>query len=461
MPKAVKRVVKNSFFQTFGAFGISALNFVLLFGYAQTLSPEEYGALATSQSRVILWTMLVDLGFSHSLIGALTAAEGGRSEAGRQGFRARDLVFRVLLLRLFGAGIGALSIYLLARSETGTPLQGLDLAFTPYLFALAFQQTASAFATYRHRQGLAVVANFGSVALSVVLALLLASAGAGLPWLLLAQSWAGFLAGSVVFGYFGWQALVRRRQGESRRLARQRRGPWRRASWLALARDAWPYAISFAVTVAWQRLDQLVASRTLGLEAGGQYALAVRLVALPILAAASVSFAMFPDLQRVGRDSPARVQVILGLCSKLVWRYGILIVAAVLVGLGLLMWPLVPRYRPALLLLPYFVPGVWAFWIQSFLMNALFGLRRYRLIVAAQAAALCLYVPSLFLLTPAYGLHGVVWAFNIFCLSTALFAYLAAQRAGLLPNKFLPFGALTAPERSLWRQVTGRSGGAA
>ena len=112
MSKSVKRVLKNSFFQTIGSFGITGLNFVLILGYGRILGPEGLGSLATSQAQVILWTMLVDLGLSHSLIGALTSAESGRSELSRQGFRSRDLLFRVLFLRILGAVLGTVVVYL-------------------------------------------------------------------------------------------------------------------------------------------------------------------------------------------------------------------------------------------------------------------------------------------------------------------------------------------------------------
>lgn len=453
MSKEVKRVVKNSFFQTFGACGMTALNFVLMLGYARILGPETFGALVTSQAQVLLWTMLVDLGLSHSLIGALTLAEGARSGSTRQGFRARDLLFRVLGIRLTGAVAGTVFTYLLAGAPVAGPELWQAMAFTPFLFALAFQQTAFAFATYRHQQALGVFANLLGVAATVVLALWLAGRGAGLPWLLLAQSWGGLLSGLLVFLFFGAQAMRRRRRGQTRRIERTKRGPWGGASWRALAHDAWPYAITFGVFVLWQRLDQLAASHLIGLEAGGQYALAVRLVAVPILMASAVSFAVFPDLQRVGRDAPEQVRVILGAVTKILWRYGIVLVALVLVALGLLLVPLVPKFRVALKLLPYFVPGVWAYTLQSFLVNALFGVRRYRAVVRAHLLALALYLPSLYFLTLGLGLAGVVWAFNIFCFGMAVFSFLAARREGLLPPGFLPFAALNAGERALWNKV--------
>ena len=85
MSKSVKRVLKNSFFHTFGAFGITGLNFLLNLVYARTLGPELYGSLLTSHAQVVMWTILVELGLSFSLIDTLTSAASERSELARQG----------------------------------------------------------------------------------------------------------------------------------------------------------------------------------------------------------------------------------------------------------------------------------------------------------------------------------------------------------------------------------------
>lgn len=456
MSKSVKRVVKNSFFQTFGAFGLSGLNFILIMGYGRILGPELFGSLATSQNQVILWSMLVDLGLSHSLIGALTSAEGGRTDLSRQGFRARDLVFRVLFLRLLGASAGALGVYLLARAHDPA-MFWQSVAYLPYLFALGVQQTAVGFALYRGRQGMAVLAQLAGFFVSVALTLWLATRGTALGWLLLSQSWGGLLGGGLILGIFYFDSRRRRREGTTRRLDRTHGGPWGKEAWGALLREAWPYAITYAVFVVWQRLDQLAVSHFLGHEQGGQYAMAVRLVAIPLLVATSISLALFPDLQRIGRDAPERVRALLGFASKIIWRYGILVAALMLVAIALLVMPLQPRFKPAFKLLPYFVPGVWAFWMQSFLMNALFGLRRYRLVVELHLISIVVYVLAIYFLTPRFGVHGVVWAFNLFCLSMSFLGFRAARKAGLLEKNYSLFGAFSAEESALWRQAASRA----
>ncbi|HEY8280658.1 MAG TPA: lipopolysaccharide biosynthesis protein [Bdellovibrionota bacterium] len=455
MSKSVKRVVKNSFFQTTGSFINSVINFVLTLGYARFLGPEIYGSLVTSQAQVLVWTLLVDLGLSNSLISALTSAEGGRTDYSRQGFRARDLLFRVLFLRLVGACIGTVFTFTVAwlRYSENLPQFWQEVAFTPHLFALALQQTGIAYSAYMHRQGLSVLATLVGVVLTTTLTLMLAAKGTAVPWLLLAQSWGGFLSAAIVFGYFFYSFLHRRRAGATRRLKRMKlrpsRGPWGGEAWRALARDAWPYALAFAVMVLWQRLDQIAASHILGLESGGQYALAVRLVSVPLLVATSISLAIFPDLQRVGRDAPHRVRLILGALSKVVYRYGVLLAACMIVGIGIVIVPLVPKFRPAVWLLPHFLPGIWAFWLQCFITNSLFGLRAYRQSAKVHLSSLAVYVVCVFSFPYLLGLPGVVWAFNVFCLCMCFFGFRAAREVGLFEPGFLVYAAYTTEERQL------------
>ena len=439
-------MLKNSFFQVVGAFGITGLNFVLMLGYARILGPEHFGSLVTSQAQVLIWTILVELGLSHSLIGALTAAESGRTDLSRQGFRARDLLYRVLVLRFLGATVGASAIYFLASA--GSPEQfHQDIAFVPFLFANAIQQTAVSFAMYRQRQGLSVIANLIGIGSSVSLSLFLAFRGHPISHLLLAQCWGGFLTGLILFSYFGWISLKRRRSGSRR--AKQNRiqsGAWGAEAWGALAQDAWPYAITFGVFVIWQRLDQIAASRLLGFEQGGNYALAVRLVAIPLLVATSISFAVFPDFQRVGRDAPEKLRLLLTLATKIIWRYGVIVAGIILLVVSHLLAPILPKFQPALKILPYFVPGVWAFWMQSFLINALFGLRRYKMVVRVHLYSLLIYLPSLYFFTKWFGLMGVVGAFTIFCFAMCIFGFRAAKEGGIFPSSVVFFGRYTKAE---------------
>jgi O-antigen/teichoic acid export membrane protein len=452
MSKSVKRVVKNSFFQTLGSFAQSGLNFALTLGYAHFLGPAVYGSLVTSQAQVLVWNLLVDLGLSNSLIGALTSAEGGKSASVRQGFRARDLLLRVLFLRLLGALAGTVIVFLAAHAHDPdhTGLFWQNVAFTPCLFAFALQQTASAFAAFRGKQGLSVIANTLGVAMTVALALFLAWKKAPLYVLLLSQSWGGLFSSTVIFGYFLLRKVTERANYGGRRVqSRVLRGPWGPEAWKALARDAWPHAIAFAAFNFWQRLDQIAASRLLGLEKAGQYALAVRLMAVPLLGGAAISAALFPDFQRVGRDGPHRVRVILGMLSKAVYRYGVLAAALILLLIGLLVGPAVPKFRPALWLLPHFIPGMWAYWLQSFIMNGLFGIRAYAATVRVHAAALGAYLIGLLVLPWLFGLAGVAWALNLFCFVMCWFGFSEARKAGLIEPGFLLYSAYTAEEHRL------------
>lgn len=298
-----------------------------------------------------------------------------------------------------------------------------------------------------------MIANLVGVALTVALALALAVQGAAIPWLLLAQSWGGLFTGFVIFGFFLLGQRWKRKSGATRRLEKTKHGPWGGEAWRALARDAGPYAVTYAVFVLYSRLDQIATSRLLGFEQGGQYALAVRLVAIPILVSTSVSYAVFPDLQRLGRDAPERLAVILGALLKAIYRYGIVAAAVMLLVIGFVMAPLFPKFGPALKILPWFVPGVWGYWAQTFIVNALFGRRRYRAAVKAHLYSLSIYLPLLFLLPRWVGLQGVVWSFNAFCLSMFWFGYRAVRVEGILPEGFRLFGALHAEESKLWSQV--------
>jgi O-antigen/teichoic acid export membrane protein len=445
MSKSVRRVLKNSVFQTFGSLGITGLNFLLMLGYAHTLGPGALGSLVTSQAQVLVWSLLVDLGLSHSLISALTVAEGRKQRGEQVGYRARDILFRVLALRLVGATIGFCFVWAFAGTHPGTTYWQ-DMAFAPYLFALSLQQTAVALAMHRHRQLLAVGAQFFGVLVTVALALWLAMGGAEISWLLLAQSWGGFLCAGIILWAIWWR---RRRAGDTKRMKHRRTGHWGKRAWIELGMNAWPFAITFAVFVLWQRMDQIAVSHWLGLEAAGQYALAVRIVGIPILLAAAVSFALFPDLQRLGRDAPEKVAVALSLFTKIIWRFGIVLAALVLVALGLVISPLVPKFQQAIHLLPFFVPGVWAYWWQSVLVNALFGRRMFREVVIVHILAISLYLPCLVVLTKQFGLMGTISSFNIFCLLMALGAWWVAKANKILLSGQTPFSPFTEEERSL------------
>jgi O-antigen/teichoic acid export membrane protein len=366
--------------------------------------------------------------------------------------------------------LGTVIVFLAAHAHDPghSALFWQNVAFTPALFAFALQQTASAFAAFKGKQGLSVLANTAGVALTVALALVLAWKGAPLSWLLLSQSWGGFFSSGVIFTYFLARVLWESRNIYARRResTQKIRGPWGLEAWRALARDAWPHAIAFAAFNLWQRLDQIAASRLLGMESSGNYALAVRLIAVPLLGGAAISAALFPDMQRMGRDAPHRVRVILGVLCKAVYRYGILAAALLVLVIGLAVGPAVPKFRPALWLLPHFVPGMWAYWLQSFIMNSLFGIRAYRATVQVHALSLAAYFASLLVLPQLFGLVGVAWSLNVFCLSMCWLGFRAARDAGLMDHGFLIYSAYTPEERrlidssglSVWRPVEAGGG---
>lgn len=461
MSKSVRKVLKNSFFQTFGGIAFTGLNFLLILGYARILGPESFGSLVGSQAKVLVWALLVDLGLSHGLIGALTAAEVQRDDGARQGFRSRDLIARVLWVRLAGALLGTFAVTLLAYWQAARP-EGFakeqflqDLAFLPYLYALAVQQTAMAYANFRERQGLSVMAMLAGSVVTVILALTLAFRGESVAHLLLAQSWGGLLSGMIIV--FAFLLAPTPKRAEQRGGGEKyRRGPWGEEAWRALLRDAWPYALIYAAGVLWSRLDQITATHWLGNESGGQYGLAVRLVAIPTIMASSVLLALFPDLQRVGLDAPEKIQVFVGATGKFLYRYGILLVGVLLAVVAVLVGPLVPKFQPALWLLPWFVPGVWAYFLHSFTVGSLYAVRLYKEAVFAHAWALGIFVLLLPLGAKIFGLPGVAGAYDIFCLVLFYKSYRALKKNGVLPKPFRFSGAYTREEAELLASVGGR-----
>lgn len=459
MPKSVKNALRNSFFQTFGAFTITGLNFVLMLIYARLLGPEGLGDLSTSQAQVLIWVTLVDLGLSNALISALTAAEGESSELARQGFRAQDLINRVLFIRLVGASVGALVIYIFARQHA-TGADGSfneevfwqSIAYVPHLFAVALILTADAYCKFRGRQGLGVAAVLVGVLVTVLLPAYFAFQGYSIKVLLVSQSWGGILSALII-----WLAFVLKptrvaesvtRSRKSRRVSTETSvgSSWGIAAWKALFKDAWPYAITFGAVVLWQRLDLITASHFLGFKEAGLYVLAVRLSAVPILMATSVGHALFPDLQRVGRDAPKKVVTYLGAFTKFLFRYGVLIGAGILLFLGGLIYPFFPKYKAAIELLPWFLPGIWAYWLHSFMVGGLFGLRRYRDVVFSYITAACAYLLVLIPLTKLFGLVGVALASNTFSIVLFFCVYQMAKRYEILPKKFRIAGAYTYQE---------------
>lgn len=440
MSKSVGKVVRNSVLQSANNILTTAFNFTLTLVYTHTLRPEQYGSLVTSQAMVLVWMLAVDLGLSFGLISALTAAEGERSEFARQGFRSIDLVVRVLLLRCLGALLGVTGVVILAWNS---PNFWQDMAFLPYLFAFAMQQTLTAYGNLRNRQGLGVGANLAGIGFSVVVTSVLAFRGASLTELLLVQSLGGFLGAAVIACGFWWSPSA---APAARREQRTRRGTWGPAVWQALFRDSWPYALVFAAGVLWQRLDQLSASHFLGLALGGNYAVAVRLAAIPVALMGGVSIAIFPDLQRVGRDAPEKIVVYVGAVTKLFFRFGLPLAFALMVAIMWAIVPFFPKYAPARDLLFWFVPGIWSYWLYNFVNGVLFSLRRYRITVLAHFGAVALYALALVVLTPAFGLRGVALSYDIFCLSLFGFCLWALVNARDLPANYRPWGGYSRAE---------------
>jgi O-antigen/teichoic acid export membrane protein len=183
---------------------------------------------------------------------------------------------------------------------------------------------------------------------------------------------------------------------------------------------SWPHAIIFASITIWSRLDQIAASYLIDYSAAGIYGLAVRLVGMPQLASAAMIVVLFPELQRLGRDAPEKVNFYTNFVLKLLVRFGAVLCFTILWVLGVFIAPLVPKFQPAISLLIWFAPGIWAFWLYSITTNALLGLRFYRQTCVAYTIALIIYMIVILPLTKNFGLIGVVLSYDMF--SIVLFA---------------------------------------
>lgn len=430
MSKAIGTALRNSAWQSLGGLSVTALNFLLTLVYARTLGPAGFGALVTSQAQVLIWVLLVDLGLTAGLIAALTDAERDR-------FDVRALLTVTIAVRFVGAAIGALLSW--GTAGVAAPV-AQDVAYVPYLFAFACQQTAISYATFRGRQGTANACAFLGTAGSVAASTLLLYGGSSITTILFVQSLWGFAIAAMI-------AL--RLRGHA---------PWgERGSWATASRrlwdNSWPYGVVFAAMTVWNRADQIATTHWLGAEEGGQYGLATRLVAIPVLVAASVAFATFPDMQRIGRDAPEKLPLYAGTALKILARYGLPVAAIFLAAVALGIAPIVPKYRAALGLLPWFVVGVWAYWLHSFAINAFWGARRYREIVLAHVAALAVYLLALVPLVRGFGSRGAVLAYDLFGLVLVGAAVRFMRARGSLAPDFRFFGRFTPPEAELWETI--------
>ena len=459
MQASVGHALFNSLLQTSNALVTASLNFLLMLVYARVLGPERLGSLVTSQAQVLIWVMFIDLGLSTGLIGALTRVEADKAGDSRQSFRALDLILQVLWIRLIGAILGSVIVTTLAyrhakqNGEFHWDMFWQNIAFLPHLFALALHQTTSAYALFRGRQLLAISANLAGIVVTVFCTMYLALTGHNNALLLVSQSWGGFLTAMIIVSTF-WQR-PHHNSDDNIRLTKNK-GPWKQNALAALLVDVWPYTLVLATIIIWQRLDQISASHFLGFEAGGQYALAIRIVAIPILMSNAVSIALFPDLQRIGRDAPHKMAVYVGAIGKFCVRYGMILVVLSLALLAAIVVPILPKFGAALKLLPWFVPGVWCYWVYNFMVSSLFGVRKYKQIAKIHLAALLFYVISLPLLTPHLGLVGVILSYDVFCISLFSLTFMALKRNGILTKNFKLTSGFSPEELLLWQAVRGK-----
>jgi O-antigen/teichoic acid export membrane protein len=184
--------------------------------------------------------------------------------------------------------------------------------------------------------------------------------------------------------------------------------------WSALWVQAWPHAIAFAAITFWQRFDQLMVARFLDSHSQGQYAFAARIVSIPILLVGAIAIAIFPDMQRLGRDAPARMHTIVVCYTKIALKYGLLLS---FFGAKLVEWIvgyIYPEYKSGLALLPLLSLGIVAYGGQMLAIQSLIGLQKYRASAIIYIVASAAFASLAFVLTSQIGVFGTVVAFNVF-----------------------------------------------
>lgn len=418
----------NSVLVTGSAIGTSVIGFITLFVLTRIFSPEEFGAFVSSQAKVMIWLLLVDLGLYNGLIGTLTPLRFDPSAE-------KAVLTRALLLRLAGSLAGVAILF--AQSSDSL---WRDIAYTPFLFGYAIQQTFSAYLAHRGQQSLAVSTHLFGFGLSALLAIVTALLGGSVTQVLCVHSCSGLLASGAMLWKIKWE-----KSAASPHLQ----------SWQLLFSNSWAYALIFASTTIWQRLDQITAARLFGLTQAGEYGLAARLVGIPILVVAAVSVALFPDFQRTGLDAPEKLSLYIGLMLKWLFRYGLFLTIFVLGGVAGVIVLLFPKFLAALHLLPYFVPGIWAFWLFNFANNGLAGFREYKKSVAAHLLSAGIYFAAIHVLPVRFGLAGIALSYSLFCVSLFLFSHFFLCRCRQWKKNSL-FSAFTEAERAVLAQLQGK-----
>lgn len=453
MSTGVKRALSNTVLQTANAIATTGLNFLLIFLYTKFLTQEDFGALVSSQAKVLIWMMLIDLGLYSGFIATLTIAERTPHLLSRgESHISIRLLSRITFLRLIGALIGAVAVIYLARisateGETFYPqIFARDIAFIPALFAFALQQTVIAYAIYRNKVPLFVFSNLMGTLISIVLSAVLAYYGWPVEKLLFTQSLAGFFIFLFVFAGVmkerSWEHLL-----QAFHFANEKK------LWRILLQNSWPYAIIFAVFVVWQRLDQIAAAQFFGFTSGGNYSLAARIVGIPVLIISSAALAIFPDFQRLGADAPEKLALYTGAILKFLFRYGFFICGILLLLIGYTLMFFFHKYVPARNLLPWFIPGVWAYCMYNISNGSLMGMKKYRQAAWAHIWALLIFLICLASIPFSVGLVGIAIASDAFCLALFAFTFRALRKSAVLPRHYSLMDPYSVEEAELGKMV--------
>lgn len=403
MSKKILVATKNSLFVAISSFGSAGLNFLMMLVFARYLEPDQFGSFIQSQSGVLVWLFLCDLGLSNGLTAVLTFNDSTRA-------MVLPVFYRVLGVRIFGS-IVALGFVSLFSSLSDPEHYWQHLAFTPYLFGNAFLSSFAAYLYYSGRQLVASNCNLMGTLIAFLINIYFVTHGYSLTTILFTQSLSALFAALLM--RFSIRFPDPSNAIENREIN----------IWKLLVQDSWPHAIIFASVTLWSRIDQLAVAHWLGLSEAGLYGLTVRFISIPLLAVSAFTVVLFPELQRLGRDAPEKICLYTAFAVKLSFRWGLPLAILFLYLLSLVVIPLAPKYAPALKLLYWFAPGVWAYWNYNFTCNALLGFRRYKEVSIAYLLALTTFVALIYPMTTYFGILGTIWDFNFFCLSLFAISY--------------------------------------
>ena len=407
--KIIKDWISNSTLFILNNLFTTALNFSLIFFYARILGDESFGALTAAQTKVLIWIILVDFGLTAGLVN-LFHRQAEKRTIGKDALSPEQLLFKVILLRIFIAILISGVVFLLAKNEAKNDMALLleNIAYLPYLFGYGIQFTLNSYFLYKGDIVPSAIANILGVFLAAALALCALLTGYGIAFLLFLQSTASLLSAIILYGV-----------GINKKYFSLWAGGFSSLKELKLVlldvwKEVWASALVFAVVTAWTRLDIIVAAKFLPLSMVGQYSLCAKLVAVPVLLASSVFLGMFSDFHKKQKENKIALYSTIRSLSLYLLCIGMPAAFLFLWLLQMAISFLLPKYVITSEWILYFSPAVWAYWFYVIFNAAQFGMRRYKAIAWIHGVAFGVYVSVLWFGIKYYAIVGAVAAYTVF-----------------------------------------------